>query len=525
MQEKRMNRLFTIFFVLIVFGCQQTKDKDYEVNPNGLFPIKEYGKWGFINSEGKTVIECNYDDALPFSEGLAPVLLDTLWGFIDTLGILVIKPDYKSIHGFSDGLALSTIYKDSKYYHRFINKNGKTVLQTEYKRQDNFNSGLALVKKDDEICFIDKDGEIVINTGYPYGSGFSGGIAHLWSGSHTKYIDTNGQEIFSYSGRGHGDFSEGFAHINDNDSDFYINRKGQIAIKLPKSGKQYREFSNGLAEVYDFDDTRLSSFIDTTGKEIMPFKYSIISDFNEGLAPFIDSLSLIGFINKKGEVEIKSQYEDVDFKGYRDGLCRVKKDRQWGYINHSGEFVWKSQRDLQYENLNLAKWQLDTLEIKAPIYGEKYAGTDNKSRIIDFINKTQYYLKADTADITVYADKYFGYKVYFVNGTNDTIYIPAQDGRIKLIQQALNEKNEWQDIENFINSWCGNSYHSIQILPNHYQIYTAPITKGDIKTSLRFRLELRDTVIHSNEYNGAIHKEQFLNPEEKDKTGIAVWTN
>jgi hypothetical protein len=56
--------------------------------------------------------------------------------------------------------------------------------------------------------------------------------------------------------------------------------------------------------------------------------------------------------------------------------------------------------------------------------------------------------------------------------------------RIKLIQQALNEKNEWQDIENFINSWCGNSYHSIQILPKYYQIYTAPITKGELKNEL-----------------------------------------
>jgi len=32
-------------------------------------------------------------------------------------------------------------------------------------------------------------------------------------------------------------------------------------------------------------------------------------------------------------------------------------------------------------------------------------------------------------------------------------------------------------------------------------------------------------MIYSNEYLGTINKRQFLKPEEKDKTGIAVWTN
>ena len=81
----------------------------------------------------------------------------------------------------------------------------------------------------------------------------------------------------------------------------------------------------------------------------------------------------------------------------------------------------------------------------------------------------------------------------------------------------MNDTNEWQDIENYINSFCGNSYHSVQILPRYYQIYRAPIMKGNFKTSFRFRLGLKDTLIYSNEYSGTINKVQFLKPEKYTK--------
>ncbi len=131
----------------------------------------------------------------------------------------------------------------------------------------------------------------------------------------------------------------------------------------------------------------------------------------------------------------------------------------------------------------------------------------------------------DTMDLTVYEDKYFAYKLYLINATNDTIYIPAQDGRIKIIQQARNQKEEWQDIDNFINSFCGNSYYIVRLAPREFQIFEAPIFKGKFKTQLRFKLEIGKQVTYSNIYNGLINYGQLLKPEDKDKTGIVVWTN
>ncbi|MFZ6009559.1 MAG: WG repeat-containing protein [Bacteroidota bacterium] len=76
-----------------------------------MFPVKEYGRWGYINGDGIEVIECKFDYAARFYEGLAAVKVDSLWGFIDQTGKMIILPkfiipDERFIdhHRFSDGL-------------------------------------------------------------------------------------------------------------------------------------------------------------------------------------------------------------------------------------------------------------------------------------------------------------------------------------------------------------------------------------------------------------------------------------
>lgn len=63
----------------------------------GLAPVKvgpwlENGKWGYIDRAGKVVIEAKFDDAKPFSHGLAAVTIDEAIGYIDKTGKYVWKP-------------------------------------------------------------------------------------------------------------------------------------------------------------------------------------------------------------------------------------------------------------------------------------------------------------------------------------------------------------------------------------------------------------------------------------------------
>lgn len=69
--------------------------------------------YGWVNSYGSTVIECQYTNAYSFSEGLAAVEKDGLWGYIDETGETVIDFQYPKASSMSGGYA--RVYLDKRY--------------------------------------------------------------------------------------------------------------------------------------------------------------------------------------------------------------------------------------------------------------------------------------------------------------------------------------------------------------------------------------------------------------------------
>ncbi|WP_201617638.1 WG repeat-containing protein [Psychrobacter immobilis] len=55
-----------------------------------LQPRQQDGRWGFVDENNVTMITYSFDDARPFSEGLAGVRIDDNWGFVNLGGELVI---------------------------------------------------------------------------------------------------------------------------------------------------------------------------------------------------------------------------------------------------------------------------------------------------------------------------------------------------------------------------------------------------------------------------------------------------
>lgn len=61
-----------------------------------LYPIyyPEVGMYGYENAKGQSKIPPKYENAMPFSEGLAAVYNGYRWGYIDSNGVYVITPKY-----------------------------------------------------------------------------------------------------------------------------------------------------------------------------------------------------------------------------------------------------------------------------------------------------------------------------------------------------------------------------------------------------------------------------------------------
>lgn len=184
-------------------------------------------KWGFIDKEGKIVVGKTknknigkFDDAEPFSEGLAPVRIGKKWGYVNEKDQIIIKPQFKIAKQFSEELAPVTI--NGKKW-GFIDKTGKFIIQPQFTNAEDFSEGLAAVSKDTEKGryweFIDKSGKIVIEQHIADVPGnFHEGLSLLFFGSQGfGYADKTGKIVIKLPLGGASDFSNGFALVRPND--------------------------------------------------------------------------------------------------------------------------------------------------------------------------------------------------------------------------------------------------------------------------------------------------------------------
>jgi hypothetical protein len=156
----------------------------------GEFP-KE-GKWGYIDKTGKIMIDTKYDDAGEFSEGLAPVriLADEKytditgashyltegahdfkgirgrWAFIDRTGRIIIEPKFDEALPFTEGLAAVCIgnpnFNKGKW--GFIDTSGNYVMDPQFAGAGDFKHGLATARIPGWTGFINKAGAFTWST-------------------------------------------------------------------------------------------------------------------------------------------------------------------------------------------------------------------------------------------------------------------------------------------------------------------------------------------------------------------------
>ncbi len=75
------------------------------IDREGYAAVKFNTLWGFIDSNGETMIKAKWEQAKSFSCGLAAVRVHNKWGFIDESGSLVIMPKFDEVSSFIEGVS------------------------------------------------------------------------------------------------------------------------------------------------------------------------------------------------------------------------------------------------------------------------------------------------------------------------------------------------------------------------------------------------------------------------------------
>lgn len=348
--------------VLVSCSSRQAKKQEHE----GLFPIAENGRLGFIDATGKIVITPqfeNHSDFLnrgEFHEGLARAEMGGKYGFIDVTGKFVISPQYDYVGAFSEGLAAVVTGEKAG----FVDRTGKIVISPEINiatilhstlfRGIIFSEGLAPVPTGEKWGYIDKTGKHVITPQFPFAYPFTEGLARVVIGTPENlkegYIGKTGVFVINPEFASCGDFSEGLAVVSiaidkNREENFVIDKTGKRVIERWRFGTN--SFSEGLIPV--LRGAQSEGYIDKTGKYVISYEtsgdYDLVFDladnFSEGVA-WVEVNNNWGLINKNGKFIIKPRFKNrTPFAG---GLALVQEKDVEGYIDKTGKYVWQRQR-------------------------------------------------------------------------------------------------------------------------------------------------------------------------------------
>jgi hypothetical protein len=300
---------------------------------------------GYIDETGELIIAPRFDEASPFSEGLAFVEGEGFRGLIDRHGRTVARVD-GYVEDFHEGLAVGKPEGSSLW--GYIDHSGRFAIKAQYVFVDDFSEGLAGVVVNGKYGFVNKNGEMVIQPRFELQRGgnhgqliissgrFSEGLACVRVGELYGYINHKGDFVIQPQFLHAQGFSEGLAWVVTRDETTriankagWINKSGQWVV----TGVQGRSLSPGLREFFSYTN------------QLLDWRYS------EGLVPFIISSglkTLRGYMNQRGEVVVKPG-EFNEAGPFVGGLAKVsfyvdgETGSGYGYIDRKGQFIWRSK--------------------------------------------------------------------------------------------------------------------------------------------------------------------------------------
>ena len=218
---------------LIPVLTQAGKRRTKQIPSPGHGPeiYREDGFYGYRIPGGKSLTEAIYDDAGPYSEGLALVRLGKKRYYIDGEGKKQIDASgYDRVESFSEGLA--AVRKGRKW--GYLEPDGTWGIRPAFENGRPFKEGLAAVEKAGRWGYIDRDGSFVIEPLFDSAFGFREGTAVAGLNGRFGYIDHRGEWLIGprYT------FASGF-------------RNGSAAAEADGKKVYLRKSPEGMIEICD----------------------------------------------------------------------------------------------------------------------------------------------------------------------------------------------------------------------------------------------------------------------------------
>ena len=315
-----------------VYASDTAFPDSYEPAGNGIsqnteFPftaaVKQNGKWGAVNGEGKTVIPITYDKiALSLSD--EEIRAADLASEDDRADLIEVKQ--KNLRGFYD-------------------RSGKRIIPVSYETRSFWKEGfLAVEGRDKKIGFYKKDGTKLTDPVYESVSDFEQGMAIVKSGGKYGYIDKKGKKIAPLYQEAHF-FADGLAAVKEKNKWGVIDETGAYVI-APTYSNAGPTYSDGLLAVRD--NKEKWGFIDKEGQTVIPFQYKNVHPlFHESMTAVQAENKLWGFVDNTGNITAEPQFKAV-LTPFSEGLAGVRTIDGKAYAKTDGTIAFMADYDQLY---------------------------------------------------------------------------------------------------------------------------------------------------------------------------------
>ncbi|MDB5105597.1 MAG: Leptospira [Fibrobacteres bacterium] len=317
----------------------------------GLAPVKDGGRFGYIDTSGALRIAAAFDYAGGFSGGRAPVLLGGKWGYLDATGRMAIPAVYDWSGNFREGLA--PVSSGGEY--GFIDSNGAFAGPLRFSDARPYSGGYAAVRIGDEENgawgFVDRAGRLAIPPLFnDVPGGFSEGFAVVRMENErpfrSGYVDSSGGFAFDTLYDAAGDFREGLAPVGRGEwrgnrfqgSWGYVDTTGRpvIGITFAEAGPFQR--GKALVRLQDGSYARIGR----DGRVLDAFRedLEILPGSSGGMLTYMLH-KRFGFLDPGSGASIDPVFADAG--EFRQGWARVRLagagGGMWAYIDGNGRYL------------------------------------------------------------------------------------------------------------------------------------------------------------------------------------------
>jgi len=522
---------------------------------HGIAAVYIDGVVSFINKKGEKVLPDNFKSIRLINNTTCVYYTknnkEGLYNIVTKK--FITQPKNHKIGYFTNNVAIVTKKTTNSYSYAVINTSGKWVVNFGvYDQIENFSNNYAIVQINDSenedknsSGIINTEGKLLFKKQYNnhcfLKKGGSNGYFPIslyknWkdktypyynsANAYEGYVNTKGTIVFNDTlVSSVTDFTNKRAFITKNFHDYYvIDTHFNILNKEPFESYENEGFNNNHAIVetktgWGIIDTDMNFIVPPTHKKIHDI--GIIDDWFFYGSKDKNLNELFGIKNLKGETIVPAIIEEIDFRGFKNGLLKVVIDNELSYINKKGTLVWHEEKTTVTN-----KTKTHNITYMSPAHYHAYGvlkPDSNGWSVSNNIPKPITKQNTTTNQLTLIEENG---QLFLKNFSKQGISLAAQDSRLDIKLQAKNKKGTWADIEYLPNSWCGNSYHTIALPSLYFWEFTLPKYQGSFNTELRATLSYTETgaekpkTIYSNTFKGSVNPGQFWRKPNYKATGI-----